>query len=561
MGIFRGRSPLHYAAMAERSVDELRAELRRLGYLTHGIERWFALDPWSSRTFWAELLAVSAKAALLVAFFAALPPAAIMAMRNQPVPLPGVGILFGIYFGGAVVSIFLLVIALALILKSRPTIAIDSPAALTAMSLGLAFLIAGGILGWWSGFESGPPMVEVAVGSALVILLIVVAVVVFSAALLSFSIHEARRIPLVARRDRTVPLAIAALVVATAIGLWAMRSTGSVRAAAPAQVVVAPTTARVALLAVDGMTWDLFAAKRPEAPRFAFATPVTPYTGTRSSAERWASLGTGTRTEAHAVRAIDGIRLAGSDEVLQSTSPWDFAIDRLAVPAGLARRVPLPPTMRRRHYAWEIMSARGVRAAAVNWWVTEDTESPDLVSVSQSTIFAEASRSSGTPSELALAIDRLALERLEKAVAATSPRFATAYLPASDIVLNRIELDASARAAASIRAAEDVFAAALRLSEAGYEVVVVGMPGEGSEANAVLASTMEAASPPTLDAVAPTLLALMGFPATSEMSASVFFPAPKTSPIPTYGDRDADPGRTATSDEYYESLKSLGYIR
>src|SRR5256885_1852509 len=60
---------LSFAAM---SVDDLRSQLRERGYLSHGIERWFALDPWSSRAFWLELATVAAKASLLIALFAVL---------------------------------------------------------------------------------------------------------------------------------------------------------------------------------------------------------------------------------------------------------------------------------------------------------------------------------------------------------------------------------------------------------------------------------------------------------------------------------------------------------
>ena len=70
--------------MPDRSVDLLREQLRERGYLSHGIERWFALDPWRSRAFWLELLTVAAKAGLLVALFAVLPLVAVMLVRNHP---------------------------------------------------------------------------------------------------------------------------------------------------------------------------------------------------------------------------------------------------------------------------------------------------------------------------------------------------------------------------------------------------------------------------------------------------------------------------------------------
>ena len=65
-------------------VDHLREQLKQRGYLTYGIERWFALDPWRSRTFWAELLVVSAKAAVLIGAFGLLPMVSVVLFRNHP---------------------------------------------------------------------------------------------------------------------------------------------------------------------------------------------------------------------------------------------------------------------------------------------------------------------------------------------------------------------------------------------------------------------------------------------------------------------------------------------
>src|SRR5437764_4150246 len=79
-----GYSTVHFAVVPAEAVEQLRAQLRDRGYLTHGIERWFALDPWSSRAFWTELAVVAAKAAALIAVFAALPPVAVMLARNHP---------------------------------------------------------------------------------------------------------------------------------------------------------------------------------------------------------------------------------------------------------------------------------------------------------------------------------------------------------------------------------------------------------------------------------------------------------------------------------------------
>ncbi|HEX8152950.1 MAG TPA: hypothetical protein VF698_07495, partial [Thermoanaerobaculia bacterium] len=78
-------------------IDHLRSQLRQRGYLSHGIERWFALDPWSSRAFWLELITVAFKAATLIAAFGALPLVAVMLVRNFPLSVVEVFGLFAVY--------------------------------------------------------------------------------------------------------------------------------------------------------------------------------------------------------------------------------------------------------------------------------------------------------------------------------------------------------------------------------------------------------------------------------------------------------------------------------
>jgi hypothetical protein len=89
-----------------------------------------------------------------------------------------------------------------------------------------------------------------------------------------------------------------------------------------------------------------------------------------------------------------------------------------------------------------------------------------------------------------------------------------------------------------------------------YEVVLIGMPGEGQRGSAVIASTIPLRAKSAWD-VAPALLSLLGFPASAEMPGGP--PGPR---IATYGPRAADATAAASvNEEYYQNLKSLGYIR
>src|SRR5205085_9264905 len=128
----------------------------------------------------------------------------------------------------------------------------------------------------------------------------------------------------------------------------------------------------------------------------------------------------------------------------------DVVLLDLAEWLRLAQREPLPPTVRRRHFVWELFADRGLPSVAVNWWTSEDAHNGALDSIGQTSIFAAAG--GGAPEAVALRVDQTATVRLLHAIDSEHPRFATVYLPALDIVLNRLAIDPSTKLTASVRA-------------------------------------------------------------------------------------------------------------
>jgi hypothetical protein len=529
------------------SVDDLRRQLRERGYLTHGIERWFALDPWSSRAFWVELVTVAFKAAVLIALFGALPLTAIMLFRDTPLHAFDTLGLFVTYAAGWFLVAFAFVVAIALVLKVRPALPIDTPRALLAISVAAGVVLVAPIAVWWYAFDTTPPLPEIAAGVALSVVFFLVVTVVLSAALLSFSIYEVRRIPAIHQKPRTVPISIAALALIALLFVPAF--VDRERPMSEPMVVTMPTSTRVALIAVDGLTNEILRSRPDIVRMFPHTVAVSPIPGD-STAERWASLGTGVRTEAHGVRAIEGVRFRGGRHVLQRISRVDFALMNFAPLLGIARREPLPPTVRRRDYIWEIFARRGVPSVAVNWWATADDSEAGLASIGPESIFT-ASRGD------ALRVDAVAVERFVQNVDRAKPRFATVYLPALDVILNRLPLDPTTRLATSLQALDGVVPAIATARARGYEVVLAGMPGDGQSGTAVVASTLPFEGKSAWD-ITPTLLDAVGFPPSSEMPGTA-----KTSHarIVTYGPRENDGATQAVNEEYYKNLKSLGYIR
>jgi hypothetical protein len=546
------------------SVDDLRRDLRERGYLSHAIERWFAHDPFtagrSSRAFWLELATVAAKASLLVALFAIVPLVAVMLFRNHPLSA-GETLLMSLLYGvtGFAIS-FLLLIVIALVLKLRPTIVIDTPRALLAISFAAASLLAAPVALWWYRFPAAPGWLELLTGIAAMAAFFLIATIAISAALLSFSIYELQRVPLIHQKPRGVPMTIAASILIALLFLPTFAAQDSRSAAPPIQVVTAPGTRRVALVAVDGLTWDIYRSRPDLVRAIPSAYAVASLRG-GSTTERWASLGTGVRTSLHGVRAVDGVRLRGGAHLLQSVSPGDFVLRDLAEAMRLARLEPLPPTVRKRDFVWEIFAARGLPSVAVNWWTSADSRLGALDSIGQASVFAlPPGGPRMSPSDFALRVDAEASRRLLRAADTDQARFATVYLPALDIVLNRLAIGPSEKLTASVRALDGLVATIAALHARGFDVVVAGMPGDNQRDHAVVASTLTLAPGTTSFDVAPTLCSLVGFPPSNEMSGRTLLGS-EPARIATYGARATTGSSIKVNEEYYENLRSLGYIR
>lgn len=532
----RNRNSGSMRAVPDAEVDSLRAQLRERGYLSHGIERWFALDPWRSRAFWVELTIVALKAAVLIGVFGSLPHVAVMLARNHPLTALETLELFLLYAFANAVAAFVLVVVIALILKLRPELPIDTPAALLGISIAAGAAQVTLFAIWWNGFGPEASPAELAAGLGLAALEFVIATIVVSAALLSFSIFELRRIPAIHQRSRVAPMTIAAAILVALLFVPAYGTSGPV-AREPVQIVTTPTSRRVALIAVDGLSWEIARSHAGLLSPFASAEPVQPIAGA-STTERWASLGTGVPSSLHGVHAVEGVKLIGGRHVLQSVSRVDFVL------RGAGIRQPLPPTVRQRDYVWEVFASRGIPVVAVNWWTTEDAEA----------IFAAARGN-------ALRVDELARRRLFTGIRQSHPQFATVFLPALDIILNRLPLDESTRLTSSIRALDGIVATVGAVRSEGYDVMLAGMPGESQRGHAVIAATFPMTPARSAFDVAPTLCDLLGFPITAEMPGRPLTGAQSQPRLATFGSRTARELPAKLNQEYYESLKSLGYIR
>ena len=145
-----------------------------------------------------------------------------------------------------------------------------------------------------------------------------------------------------------------------------------------------------------------------------------------SATERWASVGTGVPTGIHGVRAVDGVRFRNGRHLCKPFRRVDFVLRNLAEDVKLAAREPLPPTVRKRDYVWEIFGARLLPSLSVNWWTTDDIQSGVLLEIGQKPVFAGANTPPASPEVEAMRVDAVASERLMLGAAAAIRRFASA---------------------------------------------------------------------------------------------------------------------------------------
>ena len=174
---------------------------------------------------------------------------AIMLFRNHPLSATETLLMAIAYAGSAFVLTFVMILVVALILKLRPSLALDTPRALLGISFAASGVIAGAIAVWWSQFGSAPSLPELISGLILIVTLFLVATIVISAALLSFSIYELKRVPSIHQRSRGVPMSLAAAILTALLFLPAYASQEHGPASPPIQVVTSPSHARVAFIA------------------------------------------------------------------------------------------------------------------------------------------------------------------------------------------------------------------------------------------------------------------------------------------------------------------------
>lgn len=610
-----GRPPLS-------SVDDVRAELRRLGYLDSGLER-FVLGGAAPAAPLRACLATAARVGLVGGLLSAsaLLLAAVSLDRrllSEPRDLLVLAVYLALLLTLLVGAVAFLGGLLAIWLERRLGRA-PHPGLARHVGLAVGLLAIVYVAFWWRSHAQDAALVAQLAALALGLFMSLAlgrfaslgAVAVLSAAGRPQDLPQAGE----ARRHFLPLLALAGLVVAATV---ATASWLAERGPEAADFAVVPTGLRVRVLGVDGLEARMAARLMAEGelPRLRSLVARGAHARLQSEPERvpaivWTTVATGRGPEAHGIQSTGARRLAGM------STPVPGAQGRLLETLGTATDLlrltrPAPPSavLRGAKTFWNVASEKGLRVGVVNWWATWPADAVNGYVVSDRAPFK---LEKGGPAERevhpaedferlrallpldeadrARRLDRFAARAALALRGARPPDLEAVYLPGLDLATMQ-QLDG---AAAADLATLDARLQAVRAHYAfvdgllgefvdslapGEVLVLVGDPGRlarqapgGAEGLLVLAG--EAVEARELGLVterdlAPTLLYLVGLPRSRELGGRVLDAAVAASfraahpprEVATYGRRThAGPRESGFDAQMLEELRSLGYIQ
>ena len=597
-----------------RALERVREELRRLGYLDHGFERFLLQDALKPRPAGRTLLRLAAKVALLAGVVLALLAAFALAAANGSlaaspfdlVPL-FLHLLLPISFAAGVGFLALcavLVLALRLYHLRR----------IEAFSLGAALVVGAATLALalFKGRELSAemPMAQRLVAAVVTSLVVLAVVRVVYQGLLSLAVSltdmAPRGRPFSRRRAAAVILLV--VFVLTLPGLLGVRRPPVPQA--PASIPTAPGE-RALLVGVDGvLPAELdYLLGRGELPVLAglleqggvlvrYRRPAD-----LSPAVFWTSVATGLPDARHGVTALETFRPLGTVTPLARTGPSRFYWSRVAEPLGLAEHRPLLQSRRHAFAVWELAGRGGAPAVAINWWGTFPAEAthglvlahgayqllaegvpevvapeslrPEIERLHQEIAAGTVPAARGLPPTAAESVvpRALAPDRFYRAVLAramdSSPRLAALYLPAADIAADGWRwgpLLYGDLVRAELAALDETLAEVL---DGVGTVALVFDPGRrgGGEGRVILwrgrgCSTSRPLPAIRPQAVASALLRAVGLPQSGELP-----PPPPVcrwrqppAELATFGERIGRRAQSLEGEQYLESLRSLGYL-
>lgn len=606
------------------SVEHVRSELQRLGYLTSGLDRFVLGHTGAASAVtasWRAALRLGLLGGVVFGLASTLAAALLDArLRRSPqdlVILAGYLVLaLGLATG---VAAFLGGLAAAWWgrrggRQAHPALARNVGLALALG--GLAYLAL-----WWRSHALQAPLAFQALAALLGVGVSLVlgrfgslaAVAVLAAGGLADHLPAASL-----SRRRMLPLLAAAALLFGA-GVAAASYLGGREGRVAPDFAVVPTGLRVVLLGIDGldagMAGKLLA--QGEMPRLAALRARAARGRLRVEPEQvpaivWTTIATGRGPEAHGIQSMGGRRLAGmrTPMAIGDEGPFARAMGRATDLFRLTRSQPPSSVLRSAKALWNVASEKGLRVGVVNWWATWPADPVNGYVVTDRAFFKlekggpperevhppealaalQALPRGGDP-DRARALDRFPVDAVRALSGATPPDLEALYLPGLDIAT----MQQLGQAAASDVAGLDARLAAVRAHYAFTDaligsvvdrlgprdlLVLVADPGRLPRTGPIAPfGELLLASGPVQPGdlgevserdVAPTVLHLLGLPTSREMDGRVLEAALSTAfrtahPVRTvdsYGTRAAArPTESRFDEAMLEELRSLGYIQ
>ncbi|MEO6214274.1 MAG: alkaline phosphatase family protein, partial [Vicinamibacterales bacterium] len=364
-------------------VDELRRQLRSLGYLDAGVDR-FVLGPARGAR---RPPAIAALAAIRVGLIAAVLlgpavavgisgrlPGLVTGTRDAAVVAVYLGAMFGLVVSGLTFIASMTVARFAGVARRAQSVS-RATGSLVAIAC-LAYLTL-----WWRGANAGlawsaPGWTAFALAIAVAISLLLghaVAITAFAVIAAGGQVHTARS---ASAWRLTLASGIAAFAGAAALLVMTTPGTGDSTPRTPLAVVSAGV--RIKLIAIDGFDPAVFRDLAAQGRAPSFSTVLgrgrvdLDTDALRDPARSWMTIATGQPPEVHGVHGLETRRVAGLQGSVASGEERGLArtirdatdllrLTRPAVASGSELRAKT---------VWDVAAEAGLRAAVVNWWVT-----------------------------------------------------------------------------------------------------------------------------------------------------------------------------------------------
>jgi hypothetical protein len=605
------------------SVEAVREELRRLGYLDRGLDRFVLGGAGRGSPLRASLRAafrVGLVGGVLFGVAATLAAAGLdRRLLAEPRDLVVLGLCLTIIFSfltglTALLGGFLAAWARRTGHRPGPTLARN-------VGLGVALATVAYLVLWWRSHLGGASL-HFQAGALALGLLLSLALGRFASlaavGVLSAGGEAANLPPRSLSRRHVLPLVLGAAAVFA--GLLAAAPVFSTRGTALSpDFAVVPAGIRVRVLAVDGLERRMaeHLVARGEMPTLAALLASGAHAVLQAEPERvpaivWTTVATGRGPEAHGIQSAGTRRITGLKTPVSldgARSPFASALASTTDLLRLTRPEPPSAVLRGVKAFWNVASEKGLRVGVVNWWATWPADPVNGYLVTDRAAFRlekggppdrevyppdAFSRLSGLldadEPDRARRLDRFHVAAARELRDGTPPDLEALYLPGLDIFTMQQLGEAPAADLAGLDTKLEAVREEYRFTDrliaeaaAGLRpqdvLVIVADPGRlargapGAEGMLVFVGGPVAPGDIGVASerdVAPTVLHLLGLPRSRELDGQVLEAAftdrfRTEHPIRTvasYGSRPTS--RSAESDfdrDVLEELKSLGYIQ